>query len=384
MAYMVEKDYYEILGVRRDASSEEIKKAYRKLALKYHPDRNPGDKEAEEKFKEAAEAYEVLSNPEKRRIYDQYGHAGLKGGGFGGGFTDFDLSDALRTFMEGFGDLGDLFGFGRHRGSPGPEQGSDLQIRIAVTLEEVAKGVEKKVRVKKLVSCEACGGTGVAEGYGAQTCPTCHGSGQVRQVSRSIFGQFVNITTCPTCRGEGKVIANPCPACRGEGRVRGEQMLTIHIPAGVATGNYLTLRGEGNVGPRNGPAGDLIVVIEEKEHPIFERHGEDILYNLPIGYSQLVLGTEVEVPTLDGKVKFKIPPGTQSGKVFRLRGKGIPRLHGYGRGDQLVRVQLVTPEKVSSEERKLLEKLAEFEREHLKKAGKKDSRKKKNFFRQFV
>ncbi|HHM23719.1 MAG TPA: molecular chaperone DnaJ [Bacteroidetes bacterium] len=381
---MVEKDYYEILGVSREATEEEIKKAYRQLALKYHPDRNPGDKEAEERFKEAAEAYEVLSNPEKRRIYDQYGHAGLKGGGFGGGFSDFDLSDALRTFMEGFGDLGDLFGFGRRRSHRGPEQGSDLQIRIAVTLEEIARGVEKKVKVKKLVTCDACEGTGVAEGYGATTCPTCHGAGEVRQVSRSIFGQFVNITTCPTCRGEGRIISNPCPKCHGEGRVRGQETLTIHIPAGVATGNYLTLRGEGNAGPRNGPPGDLIVVIEEIEHPLFERHGEDVLYDLHVGYSQLVLGAEVEVPTLNGKVKFKIPPGTQSGKIFRLKGKGIPRLHGYGRGDQLVRVQLFTPEKVSGEERKLLEKLAEFERKHLGKFEKQGRRKKKSFFKQFA
>jgi len=380
---MTEKDYYEILGVSRDASQEEIKKAYRRLALKYHPDRNPGDKEAEEKFKEAAEAYEVLSDPEKRRIYDQYGHAGLKGG-FDRGFADFDLTDALRTFMEGFGDLGDFFGFGRRRSERGPERGSDLQIRISLTLEEIATGVEKKIRVKKLVPCDECDGTGIAKGYGATTCPTCHGSGEVRQVSRSIFGQFVNITTCPTCHGEGRIISNPCPRCHGEGRVRGESTISIKIPAGVATGNYLTIRGEGNYGPRNGPPGDLIVVIEEKEHPYFERHGEDILYDLPVGFSQLVLGAEVEVPTLDGKVKFRIPAGTQSGKIFRLKGKGIPRLNAYGRGDQLVRVMLYTPEKISGEERKLIEKLAEYEKKHLERLRQKEGKKKKGFFRQFI
>ncbi len=383
MESMVEKDYYAILGVSREATAEEIKKAYRRLAVQYHPDKNPGNKEAEEKFKEAAEAYEVLSNPEKRRIYDQYGHAGLKGG-FSGGFTDFDLSDALRTFMEGFGDFGDLFGFGRRRGQRGPEQGSDLQVRISVTLEEVARGAEKKIRVKRLIPCDACDGTGVAEGYGASTCPTCHGTGEVRQVTRSIFGQFVNIAPCPNCHGEGKIISNPCPKCHGEGRIRGESTITINIPPGVATGNYLTLRGEGNYGPRKGPPGDLIVVIEEKEHPYFERHGEDVLYDLHVGYSQLVLGAEVEVLTLNGKVKFKIPAGTQSGKVFRLRGKGIPRLNGYGRGDQLVRVQLYTPEKISGEEKKLLEKLAAFEEKHLNRMDKKSHKKKKGFFRQFA
>ena len=369
---MNKRDYYEVLGVNRNATEAEIKKAYRKLAMQYHPDRNPGDKEAEEKFKEAAEAYEVLSDPEKRRRYDQYGHSGLRGG-FEGGFTDFDLSDALRTFMQGFGGFSDLFGMGsRERG---PQGGSDLQVRLKLSLEEIARGVTKKLRLKKLVTCPACGGTGTEPGYQATRCPVCHGSGEVRQVSNSIFGQFVNVSTCPNCHGEGQVISHPCRTCRGEGRIRKEVVTQVGIPAGVATGNYLTLRGEGNVGPRGGRPGDLIVVIEEEEHPEFERHGDDVLYNLVIGYTQAVLGDEVEVPTLDGRVKLKIPSGTPAGKIFRLKGKGIPHLNRQGVGDQLVRINIFTPAKVSREEQKLLEQLSNFERNHLEEYTKAKGRK---------
>lgn len=356
---MAKRDYYEILGVSRDASEEEIKKAYRRLALKYHPDRNPGDKEAEEKFKEAAEAYEVLRDPEKRRRYDQFGHAGVKGGFEG--FEGFDLADALRTFMSGFGDLGEFFGFGRESTRREPQKGSDLQIRLPLTLEEVATGVNKRIKMRKMVRCDACGGSGARAGTGTRTCPLCHGTGQIRQVSRSLFGQFVNITTCSHCRGEGRVIEAPCGVCAGEGRVRREVTISVRIPAGVATGNYITLNGQGDAGPRGGPAGDLIVLIEEREHEHFKRHGDDVLYHLYLSFPQLALGDEVEVPTLYGRVRFRIPPGTQSGKIFRLRGKGIPHLHGYGSGDQLVRVSVWTPTKLSSEEKELLRKLGQSE-----------------------
>ena len=356
---MAKRDYYEVLSVGRGASQEDIKKAYRKMAMKYHPDRNPGDKEAEEKFKEAAEAYEILTNPEKRQLYDQYGHEGLKGGFGGFGGFDFDLSDALRTFMEGFGGgFGDIFGTSRRRG--GPERGNDLQIRLTLTLNEVATGIEKNVRIKRQVRCEKCGGSGAQSSDAVKTCPVCEGTGQIRQVSRSIFGQFVNITMCRTCGGGGKVISQPCQSCGGLGRKKGDVTIKVKIPAGVATGNYLTLRGEGDAGPKGGPSGDVIVFIEEKKDEIFERHGDDILYTLSISISQAVLGDEVEIPTLSGKARLHIDPGIQSGKILRMRGKGIPHLHGYGKGDQLVKIVVWTPTGISKEVKGIFKKLAEF------------------------
>ncbi len=354
---MAKRDYYEVLGVGRRASREEIKSAYRKMAKKYHPDRNPRDKEAEEKFKEAAEAYEVLADSEKRERYDRFGHEGLKGGFGGFGGVDFDLSDALRTFMEGFGGFGDFFGTSQRRRDP--EQGNDLQIRIELTLKEVATGVEKKIKIKRMVRCEQCGGSGAQSSDAVETCPVCHGMGQVRQVSRSLFGQFVNITTCQNCSGEGRVISEPCLSCGGEGRRRGETTINVKIPAGVATGNYITLRGEGDVGPKGGAAGDVFVFIEEKKDDVFERHGDDILYPLRISIPQAVLGDEVEIPTLIGKARLHIDPGVQSGKILRMRGKGIPHLNGYGRGDQLVRVIVWIPAKLSKEAKGLFEKLAQ-------------------------
>ena len=363
---MEKRDYYEVLGVSRDASLDEIKKAYRKLALKYHPDRNPGDKESEEKFKEATEAYEILRDSEKRSGYDQFGHAGMTGagaGGFGGFSGGFDLSDALRAFMRDFGGFGgfeDLFGVGsssRRRGGRTAIRGKDLQIRLRLTLKEVASGVVKKIKVKKMIPCSRCNGTGSKGGSSRQTCPDCQGTGEIRQVSRSLFGQFVNIATCSTCNGQGIVIKEPCSLCKGEGRVRGSKSVEVKIPAGVSMGNYITLEGQGDVGPRGGPAGNLIILIEETHDEIFERHGYDIICDLPVSFSQLALGVRVETPTLEGKAILKIPPGTHSHKIFRLKGKGIPRLHSYGRGDQLVRLVAWTPQNLSKAEQETFEEL---------------------------
>ncbi|MCG8607644.1 molecular chaperone DnaJ, partial [bacterium] len=358
---MTKRDYYEILGVQKSANDEEIKKAYRKLAMEHHPDRNPGDTQSELKFKEIAEAYEVLRNPQKRQRYDRFGHSGLKGGFEGLGGADFDLADALRTFMsEGFG-FGDIFGMGRGSGGSRRRRGSDLQIKLKLSLEDIAAGVQKKIKLKKLVTCDECGGTGAAVDAGLMECTNCRGSGEVRQVSQSLFGQFVNITTCPTCRGEGNVVREPCLVCNGAGRKQGEGAVSVEIPAGVASGNYLTLRGEGNVGPNAGPAGDVIVLIEEEEHEYFQRHGDDILYNLPLSFHQVVLGDEVEVPTLNGKAKLQIQAGTQTHKILRMRSKGIPHLHSSGRGDQLVRIVVWTPTKLSANDKKLLKELAQSE-----------------------
>ncbi len=354
---MPKQDYYEVLGISRGAAADEIKKAYRQMAMKYHPDRNPGDKEAEEKFKEAAEAYEVLSDPDKRQRYDRFGADGVRGGGAGGfGGFDFDLSDALRTFMSGFGGFGDIFG--DSTGRPSPQRGHDLQVRLKLTLEEVATGVEKTIKIKRWNQCETCHGSGAASSDALQSCPDCGGSGQVRQVSRSLFGQFVNIAACPRCGGSGRIIKKPCPSCTGSGRKKGEATLRVKIPAGVSTGNYLTLRGEGDAGPKEGPSGDVVVLIEEAADERFERHGDDVLYELGVSYTQAVLGDDVQIPTLQGKAKLTIEPGTQSGKILRMKGKGIPHLHGSGRGDQLVQIHVWTPEKVSKEVREILQQLA--------------------------
>lgn len=358
---MSKRDFYEILGVAREANQEEIKKAYRKLAMQYHPDRNPGDKQAEAKFKELAEAYEVLKNDEKRARYDRFGHAGVKGGFEDFGGFGFDLADALRTFMsEGFG-FGDFFGMGRGEGGRRQRRGRDLQLKLSLSLEEIASGIQKKIKLKKLIACDTCDGSGAQPGTTPVTCLQCQGSGEVRQVSQSLFGQFVNITTCPRCHGEGKIIGEPCKACGGDGRIQGERVLTVDIPAGVAAGNYITVRGEGNVGPKGGPAGDVIIFIEEAEHEHFERHGDDIKYDLLLSFPQVALGSEVEVPTLNGRSKLHIPPGTQTGKVFRMRGKGIPHLRSRSRGDQLVEVVVWTPTKLSAKEKKYLEELSKSE-----------------------
>jgi molecular chaperone DnaJ len=360
---MAKRDYYELLGVERGASKDDIKKAYRKLAFQYHPDKNPGNKDAEEKFKEATEAYEVLSDPDKRRTYDQFGHGGLGRGagpgpfGGGGGFEGFDISDALRAFMREFGGGGFGFEGDFGNGRPRARKGRDLQVRVSLTLAEIATGADKQIRVTKLVSCKTCKGTGAQAGSKPETCETCQGTGQIKQVQRTILGQFINVVECHVCSGTGSVVKNPCPDCRGEGTVRGTETVTVKIPAGVSAGNYITVRGGGDAAGRGGANGDLYVVIEEEEDERFERHGNDVLIDVQLTYPQLQLGTKLEVPTLDGKVLLKVPAGTPSHKVFRLKGKGIPRLNGYGRGDQLVRTVAWVPEKVSKKEEELLKEL---------------------------
>ena len=358
---MAERDYYDVLRVERTASREDIKRAYRKLAMEYHPDRNPEDPNAGEKFREASRAYEILHDPETRARYDQFGHAGVSGVG-GAGSGDFDLSDALRAFMRDFGGFEDLFGRSRGRGgrSRGPLKGSDVQTRLKVTLEEVATGIEKTLREKLLQRCAVCAGRGSTTGE-PETCPTCQGAGEVRQAQRSIFGQFVSLHVCPRCEGEGKVVTDPCRSCGGEGRVREEKRIKVRIPAGVESGNYLTLRREGNVGPRGGPQGDLLIVIEVEPHEVFERRGDDVLLELGISFPQAALGAEVEVPTLNGTATLGIPAGTQSGNVLRLAGRGIPRLGGGPRGDLLAQVSVWIPTRLSAEERSALERLGESE-----------------------
>jgi molecular chaperone DnaJ len=356
-------DFYSVLGVERTASDDEIKKAYRKLAMQYHPDRNNGSRDAEEKFKEITEAYDVLRDANKRAAYDRYGEAGLRGGGGGGGFHHVDLSEALSIFMRdfgGFGGLGDLFGAtggGRRQGNS--RTGSDVKFTVELTLQEVATGVQKTFNAKLLDPCDRCEGSGAEQGTKAQRCNTCGGSGEVRRAQRSFFGQFVSVAPCPTCAGEGTVISAPCKKCRGEGRVRTEHSIPVQIPPGVATGQYMTLRGMGNAGPRGGARGDVLVVFEVADDPRFERDGEDLYCEVLVSYPQLVLGDDVEVPAVTNTVSLRIPPGTQSGQVFNVRGRGLPRVNASGVGDLHVRVQLWTPDSVSREEEALLRKLAE-------------------------
>lgn len=358
-------DYYQRLGVPRDADSETIKKAYRKLALQYHPDRNDGSKEAEERFKEVTEAYEVLRDSEKRSVYDRYGEQGLKGSPGMGGFGGFDFSDALEIFMRdfgGFGGLEDLFGGQRtRRRGMDVRKGQGLRVRLPITLKEVAAGAEKNLRVALLETCELCGGSGAAGESTPVPCPTCGGSGEERHVQRSMFGQFVSVSPCRMCGGEGQVIEEPCTRCHGDGRERVEREMTVEVPQGVTSENFITLRGKGNAGPRGGPRGDIVVLLDVEDDPRFVRDGTTLLFELPVTFGQAALGDEVDVPTVGGKVRLTIPAGIQSGEVLRIRGQGLPGLHGRGQGDQLVRVIVWTPKSMGSEQRDLLERLSEVE-----------------------
>jgi len=358
------RDYYEILGVERGASADELKKAYRKLALQYHPDRNPGDKQAEERFKEVAEAYDVLSDAEKRANYDRFGHApaGAPGGGGFEGYPGFDLADALRAFMRDFGGFGGGFGDvfeGETGGRGGRERrGNTLEIRLPLTLEEIASGVEKRVKVRHMRTCTTCNGSGAKAGGGRKTCNVCGGRGQVRTVQRSIFGQVMSVTTCERCHGEGTIIESPCATCSGEGRLRQQSEIVIKVPAGVSSGNYLPLAGMGDAGPRGGPAGDLIAHIEEVEHSLFLRDGDDLIVEVPISAARAALGGKVEVPTLGGgRAAIDVHAGTQTGRLLRLRGKGIKSLQRAGTGDLLVRIVVTVPTKLSERGKKLFQEL---------------------------
>ena len=358
---MSKRDYYEILEVSKDASPEELKKAYRKQAIRFHPDKNPGKKDAEEKFKEAAEAYEVLSDPNKRQRYDQYGHAGLGNGGFGGG--GMNMEDIFSHFGDIFGGGGNdpfssFFGGGGGRRGKTVNRGSNLRVKVKLTLEEIANGVEKKIKVNKYLSCNTCKGTGAKGGSSFTTCSTCRGTGHVSRVTSTFLGQMQTTQTCPNCGGEGQIITDKCIDCAGNGVVKGEEVISIRIPAGVAEGMQLSMSGKGNAAARGGVAGDLLIQIEELEHERFVRDGNNLLYEHYISFSEAVLGSHAEVPTIDGKVKIKIEPGTQSGKVLRLRGKGLSSINNYeGKGDLLISIIIWTPKILTKDEKAILEKL---------------------------
>jgi len=359
-------DFYALLGVPRDADETRIKKAYRKLAMEHHPDRNNGDKAAEARFKEITEAYDVLRDPEKRRLYDRFGEAGLRGAaGQQAGFHPFDISEALNIFMRDFGGFGgfeEIFG-GGGRSGPSDRHGSDLRASVSLGLADVAQGAKKQLRYRVLVPCETCGGTGAKKGTRTRTCGTCGGSGEVRRAQRSLFGQFYSVSPCPACAGEGRIIETPCESCRGDGRVRADRTVGVDVPPGVSSNNYLTLRGQGHAGPRGGPAGDLIVTLEVEDDERFERHGDDLVYDLPVSFSQAALGAELAVPTPYGEERVKVAPGTQGGTVLKLRGKGLPHLGSAGKGDLHVRIAVWTPERMSQEMESLFRQLGAIEGE---------------------
>ena len=359
---MAKRDYYEILEVQKNASKEEIKKAYRKQAIKFHPDKNPGNKEAEEKFKEAAEAYEVLSDDNKRARYDQYGHAGVGGaaggGGFGGGMTVEDIFEHFGDIFGGFG-FGGFGGGSSRRGGRHVNKGSNLRVKVKLNLQEIAQGVEKKLKVQKYVSCQHCNGTGAEKGSAYSDCSTCRGTGQVTRVTNTFIGQMQTSSVCPTCEGEGRIIKSKCTYCYGEGIIKDQEVITVKIPAGVANGMQMSVNGKGNAARRGGVNGDLLILIEEEDHQELIRDGNDLIYNLYLSFPDAALGSTIEVPTVDGKVKIKVEPGTQPGKILRLRGKGLPEVNGYGNGDLLVNINVWVPKNLNKEERKIVEKFNE-------------------------
>jgi molecular chaperone DnaJ len=359
------RDYYEVLGVRRDASPDDLKKAYRDLAFKNHPDKNPGDAGAEERFKEATEAYEVLSDADKRAQYDRFGAAGLGGGPSGFDPHAYGMDDALNAFMhafEGEDILGSLFGFGSGRARrAGPARGSNIRVRLKLTLEEISTGVTKKIRVTRKVACATCKGSGAKPGTSPKTCSDCGGAGRVRtRQSMGFLGQFESVSTCARCAGSGQIIEERCESCGGQGLATGTEVVEVKVPAGVTTGNYIPIQGGGNAAPRGGPPGDLMVVIEELPHHLFDRHGDDVLIDLPVSLDVAALGGQLEIPTLNGRARLKIPAGTHSGKVLRMRGRGIQHLRGRGAGDELVRVVVWVPRRPTAEEKSLLKKLGEL------------------------
>lgn len=356
---MAKKDFYEVLGISKGASADEIKNAYRKKALQYHPDKNPGNKTAEDKFKEAAEAYDVLSDPNKKTRYDQYGHSGINssgGGGHGGGFSGGGMN-----MDDIFDQFGDIFGFGGGGSRSGRKRqvnrGSNIRIKVKLTLEEVAEGATKKVKINKYIVCDSCSGSGAKNSTAVKTCNTCHGTGQVAQIQNTILGRMQTVSACPSCGGEGTIIADKCTRCFGDGVVRGEEVVEIKIPPGVEHDMQLSMNSRGNAGPRKGLPGDLLIVIEEEDHEHFKRDGQNIIYDLALNFVDAAIGTQIEIPTLGAKAKIKIDPGTQSGKVLRLKGKGLPSINTYGRGDQLIIVNIFTPNKLSTEEKKILDQL---------------------------
>ncbi|MDR1557534.1 MAG: molecular chaperone DnaJ [Tannerellaceae bacterium] len=360
---MTKRDYYEVLGVEKNAAVDEIKKAYRKKAIEFHPDKNPGNKEAEEKFKEAAEAYDVLSDPQKRQRYDQFGHAGVGGASGGGGFSgDFDIEDIFSRFGDIFGGhfgFGGFSGFGggSSRGGRRVNRGSDLRVKVKLNLNEIAKGVEKKIKVKKFVPCTVCHGSGAEDANSTKTCDTCRGSGVVTRIANTLIGQMQTQSVCPTCSGEGRIITKKCQTCTGEGIVKDDEVITIQIPPGVAEGMQLSMSGKGNAARHGGINGDLLILVEEEPHPELIRDENDLLYSLLLSVPQAALGSSVEVPTIDGKVKVKIEPGTQPGKVLRLRNKGLPSVNNYGTGDLLINISIYIPETLSDQEKSMLNKL---------------------------
>ena len=358
----MKKDFYEILGVSKNATQDEIKKAYRKVAMQFHPDRNPGDKSAEDKFKEAAEAYEILNDSDKKSQYDRFGHSAFSQGR--GGHSHMNTEDIFSQFGDIFGDeaFGGFFGGGSRRSSTGRSRGtrgSNLRVKLKMNFEEIAKGANKTIKVKKHVKCTTCQGNGAKDKNSIQTCNGCGGSGQVRKVQNTFLGQMQTVTTCPTCSGEGSTVTSKCNNCKGEGRVYGEETVSIDIPAGVQEGMQLSISGKGNAGERGGSNGDLIILIEEEAHPDLHRDGLNVAFDLYIPFPDAIFGTQVEVPTIDGRAKIKIPPGTQSGKIFRLKGKGFPHVNSYEKGDQLIQVNIWTPQHVSNDEKAMLEKMRE-------------------------